>query len=151
MYIALSAITQALVGQLTIDDALRETGDNLVDGQAQTVWGLIGLAIVMFAALRWRVRSWVVILFSVGGFWAGWLAWNTFMEPDRPLFPGGMQGGKLWEALTQNPTAAAFAAAVAGTTWPYIKRLKPWKKAVLIASAVFAGSFIYNFTLSFSW
>lgn len=140
------------ISGVPIGDFLEQTWKNLWHGGYNTAAGVLGFLIVALVLTGLKVNKAISITLGFGGFWAGWLSYNTFFnKPDRELFPGKIQAHNLWDSMFSNPLALIITSTAAIGTFIFAKSVKLFVKIFLAIAALFAGSLIYNLLVNINW
>lgn len=124
--------------------------DNLTNNGYQTATALIVATVAIVALVNIKAKLYVSIPVTIGAFWAGWLAYNTFTRQSNPLFPGNVQALELWDIAFQGEMSflAVVIVACAAAILVWRKSIGGVGKVAIVVGVILGASFVYNIVQS---
>jgi hypothetical protein len=137
----------------TLSDVISSVVDALGDNAYQTSVALIVATVAIVAMVNLKINKFIRVPVTIGAFWFGWLAWNTFTGQDNQLFPGDVSATKLWDVGTDDGRGFLIVVIVGclAAVFVWRKGASLSSRIVMVLGFVLGASFVYNLVDSVNW
>jgi|GEM_PF-4620513 len=129
-----------------VGDVVSGLWDALTSNGYQTGTAVIVATIALVALINLDTNRVAIAAVSLGAFWFGWLAWNTFNQTDNQLFPGDVQATKLWDIAFTSDIGFLVVTLVSCVIAAFVWRngVNKASRVIMLIGGVLGASLIYN-------